>query len=144
MQNFSTNFFFNYLMDFYQNEAVVKDQTALAAKGLRDRQEVSRDKYMHLVIKEKSNTWRQYCHVNCDIASMRECLIEKKMTNCVQLFQNNITTKPKLLSEQNMALACERLEVILTQVRVFPSINQYFYLSTGSYITIKCSPKEPC
>lgn len=54
MQSFSTHFFYNYLMDFYQNETIVKEQLALLAAGdLKPGQEVSRDAYMHLVIKDK-------------------------------------------------------------------------------------------
>ena len=35
MQNFSTHFFYNYLMDFYQNMEIVNDQYAVACKGLK-------------------------------------------------------------------------------------------------------------
>lgn len=53
MQSFSTHFFYNFLMDFYQNEAIVKEQKALAEKDLKLGQEVSRDGYMHFVIQDK-------------------------------------------------------------------------------------------
>ena len=51
-QNFSTHFFYNYLMDFYQNSAIVKEQYAIACKGLKTGQTVSRNAYMQFVIKD--------------------------------------------------------------------------------------------
>ncbi len=50
MQNFSTHFFYNYLMDFYQNIEIVNDQYAVACEGLKAGQKICRNAYMQFVI----------------------------------------------------------------------------------------------
>lgn len=51
MQNFSTHFLYNYLMDFYQNEAIVKKQLSNIKKSLGESQNVDRNSLMQLNIK---------------------------------------------------------------------------------------------
>ena len=45
MQNFPTHFY-NYLMDFYQNEEIVKNQKATISKILKPNEELIRDTYI--------------------------------------------------------------------------------------------------
>jgi hypothetical protein len=53
MQNFSTHYFYNYLMDFYQNEEIVKKQKATISKILKPNEELIRDTYMRFIVKER-------------------------------------------------------------------------------------------
>ena len=50
VQNFSTHFFYNYLMDLYQNMEIVNEQYAVACKGLKTGQKIGRNTYMQFVI----------------------------------------------------------------------------------------------
>ena len=52
MQNFSTHFFYNYLMDFYQNMEIVKGQYDIVSKELKTGQRMCRNAYMQFVIKD--------------------------------------------------------------------------------------------
>ena len=52
MQNFSTHFFYNYLMNFYQNTEIVREQYDIACKELKNGQKVCRNTYMQFVIKD--------------------------------------------------------------------------------------------
>ena len=53
MQNFSTHLFYNYLMDYYQNEEIVQGQHALASRNLRPDQEICRNAYMQFIVKDQ-------------------------------------------------------------------------------------------
>lgn len=53
MQNFSTHFFYNYLMDFYQNEEIVKKQRALVSQNIQPGQKISRNIYMQFVVEDQ-------------------------------------------------------------------------------------------
>ena len=55
-QNFETHIFFNYLMDFYQNEDIVLNQKKVLAKSINGNQIIVRDKMFRLVIREKGST----------------------------------------------------------------------------------------
>ncbi|XP_028418895.1 HMG domain-containing protein 3-like [Dendronephthya gigantea] len=52
MQNFSTHYFYNFLMDFYQNEEIVKKQHDVASRQLKPGQMLCRNSYMQFVIKD--------------------------------------------------------------------------------------------
>ena len=52
MQNFSTHFFYNYLMDFYQNMEIVNGQYDIVSKKLKTGQRICRNAYMQFVIKD--------------------------------------------------------------------------------------------
>ena len=54
-QNFETHIFFNYLMDFYQNEDVVLNKKKVLEKSLNSNQIITRDKMFRLVIREKGS-----------------------------------------------------------------------------------------
>lgn len=45
LQGFGTHFCYNYLMDFYQNEAIVKQQITKISKHLKEGQQIVRDRY---------------------------------------------------------------------------------------------------
>ena len=45
VQGFGTHFFYNYLMDYYQNETIVRKQRTLLEKNLGKDQFVSRDQF---------------------------------------------------------------------------------------------------
>ena len=50
-QNFETHILFNYLMDFYQNEQVVKDQERNMSKMLKGDQKLVRDHLLRFVVR---------------------------------------------------------------------------------------------
>lgn len=52
-QSFHVHFFFNYLMDFYQNETIVKHQKSKLEAMLKDGQVLERDVYKRLIISDK-------------------------------------------------------------------------------------------
>ena len=49
-QNFETHIFFNYLMDFYQNESVVINQKKLLEKSINSNQIITRDRMFRFII----------------------------------------------------------------------------------------------
>lgn len=53
-QTFGTHFFFNYLMDFYQNESIVRSQKSKLECELKNGETVERDEYKRFVIVRKS------------------------------------------------------------------------------------------
>ena len=50
-QNFETHILFNYLMDFYQNEQIVKGQLRSFSKQLKGDQKLVRDHMLRFVIR---------------------------------------------------------------------------------------------
>ena len=50
-QTFHVHFFYNYLMDFYLNETIVKKQKAKLQAQLKEGQTIERDSYKQFVIK---------------------------------------------------------------------------------------------
>jgi acid stress-induced BolA-like protein IbaG/YrbA len=50
VQEFGTHFFYNYLMDYFQNEDIVKRQRQLVSANLKPNQELKRDKFKCFVI----------------------------------------------------------------------------------------------
>lgn len=52
-QSFDTHFLFNYLMDFYQNELIVKDQWRKLQSMLKEGESITRDAYKRFVIVKK-------------------------------------------------------------------------------------------
>ena len=50
VQGFGTHFFYNYLMDYYNNECIVNRQRMNIAKSLRPGQEVRRDQWKIFVV----------------------------------------------------------------------------------------------
>ncbi|XP_028418841.1 HMG domain-containing protein 3-like [Dendronephthya gigantea] len=50
VQEFGTHFFYNYLMDYFQNEDIVKKQRQLAAANLKPNQELKRDRFQRFVV----------------------------------------------------------------------------------------------
>lgn len=56
VQGFSTHFLYNYLMDFYQNEDIVKKQRSMLQKNLREGQFIGRDKFCRFVVSAASTS----------------------------------------------------------------------------------------
>ena len=52
VQNFSTHYFYNFLMDFYQNEEIVKKQHDVASQQLKRGQTLCRNAFMQFMIKD--------------------------------------------------------------------------------------------
>ena len=52
VQGFGTHYFYNYLMDFYQNEDIVKKQRTLLEKNLGKDQFIIRDQFSRFKISE--------------------------------------------------------------------------------------------
>lgn len=49
VQGFGTHFFYNFLMDFYQNELIIEKQVQNLEKTMPEGYSIKRDKYMRLV-----------------------------------------------------------------------------------------------
>lgn len=49
VQGFAVHFLYNYLMDFYQNEEIVKKQLSILKKKIPSGSEIVRDNYMRFV-----------------------------------------------------------------------------------------------
>ena len=56
LQGFGLHFCFNYLMDFYQNEAIVKNQQHKLSRHLQEGQKLVRDKYHQFAIVDECET----------------------------------------------------------------------------------------
>lgn len=52
-QNFGTHVFFNYLMDYYQNEQIVKNQQMNLSKGKKDNKVLVRDELLRFKLEER-------------------------------------------------------------------------------------------
>jgi len=50
MQSFEVHMAYNFLMDFYQNEEIVRRQKQMLEKTLRNEEEITRDKFLHFCI----------------------------------------------------------------------------------------------
>ena len=55
-QSFHIHFFFNYLMDYYQNESIVEKQKEKLKKLMKENQTLERDVYKHFIIKDNITT----------------------------------------------------------------------------------------
>ena len=55
LQGFGLHFCCNYLMDFYQNEAIVKQQVNKISKHLKEGQQIVRDRYHRLSVVKAVN-----------------------------------------------------------------------------------------
>ena len=83
MQAFGFHFYYNFLMDFYQNEEIVKKQERNLAKHLKEGPQIIRDKY-HLVM------CNQFIHSN-----VNECM---PLHFCCVLSENVKATPCKCLA----------------------------------------------
>ena len=55
LQGFGVHFCYNYLMDFYQNEAIVKQQSNKISKHLKEGQQIVRDRYHRFCVVDVVN-----------------------------------------------------------------------------------------
>lgn len=61
LQGFGLHFCFNYLMDFYQNEAIVKQQQHKLSQHLQEGQKLVQDKYHRFAIVDEYGTAALSC-----------------------------------------------------------------------------------
>lgn len=60
VQNFGVHFLYNYLMDFYQNEEIVKKQLSILKKKIPSGSEIVRDNYMRFVYAQGNTRESKY------------------------------------------------------------------------------------